>query len=70
MNSFTVRLCFTQVAIHNNNCHREEQTREQVEADWRGYEEGEELRREQERMRWLDGLEELSYSRSRRRRIC
>ena len=28
-------------------------------ADRRGYEEGEELRREQERERWLVGLEEV-----------
>ena len=44
------------------NYHREEQRREQEEADRRGYEEGEELRREQERRRWLDGLDELDTS--------
>lgn len=59
--------------IHNTTlltCHREEQTKEQEEADRRGYEEGEESRREQEREKWLVGLEEVVKESNRKERKC
>ena len=49
------------------NYHSEEQSKEQEEADKRGYEEGEEMRREQERERWLAGLEEVVEDVNRRK---
>lgn len=47
------------------------QTKEQEDADRRGYEEGEEMRRQQEREMWLAGLEGVvqKMRRERRRRI-